>query len=126
MIAPLFPPAVPLGSHQQVNAAGAVPADPEPSHGSAGAHSFVSQSALEAVLAMRVRQMEQYGHTPESDMSRPIADLVAATAPYLRYLREDVSCNAPLAAMKKHAAALGAMALAIIDRIEGEEARRHG
>lgn len=117
-------PAAALGSHQQVNAAGIAPVDADPSHGSTGAPSFVSQAAMEAILAMRVRQMEQYGHTPEADMTRPIGDLIHGTGRYMRRLREDVSCNAPLDSMERNAIALGAMALALIDRIQGEKGRR--
>ncbi len=126
MNAPHNPPPLPFGSHQTENAAAPAPEGAAHPAEPSGASSCVSRSAMEQLLAMRLRQMEQYGHTPDADMARPISDLVAAMNPYTRYLREDITCHAPLVTIKKHAAALGAMCLALIDRVEGEEERRHG
>lgn len=123
---PTDTPAAALGSHKTENAAAPAPEGPAHPAAPSGASSYVSRSAMEQILAMRLRQIERHGHTPEADLNRPIADLVAAANPYMRYLREDITCHAPLAAIKKHAAALGAMMLALIDRVEAEEAQRHG
>lgn len=123
MTHPHNPPAAALGSHQQENAAAPAPVDADHPSASTGA---TRPTSIDLLLAMRARQIEKFGHTPEADMARPLADLVAVMAPYMRYLREDISCHAPLDAMEKHAAALGAMTLALLDRIHGERETRHG
>lgn len=122
MTQPHNPPAAAFRVAPQENAAATAPADPS-SHGSAGA---TRPSSVEILLAMRARQIEKFGHTPEADKARPLADLVAVMVPYMRYLREDVTCHAPLDAMETHAAALGAMTLAFLDRLTAERESRNG
>lgn len=108
------------------SAAETAPAPSSHPDDAAGATSMVSRAAIELVLTMRARQIDQYGHTPEADMARPIGALIKPASIYFQRLREDLSCNAPLDTLEKDAAALGAMVLAIIDRIQGEREKRNG
>lgn len=108
------------------SAAETAPAPSSHPDDAAGATSMVSRAALELVLTARTRQIDYFGHTPQADMAAPIAALLKPIGHYFQRLREDISCNAPLDTLEKDAARLGAMALALLDRIQGEREKRNG
>lgn len=129
---PAFPPPnEPLGSHQAMAAAPVAPVDAFDPPASAGASlapeaGFVPVRAMEAVLAARVRQIDQFGHTPARDAAQSVDALLIPVARYFKSTRENLACNAPLETTRRHAVQLGAMVLALIDRIDHEQESRHG
>lgn len=81
------------------------------------APSFVPVAAMEAVLALRVRQIEEFGHTPESDAAAPLAHFANELRLAAQAFAEDVQFNKPTDHMHRHLVKLGALALAAIDRV---------
>ena len=72
---------------------------------------------LALVLAERLRQIEQFGHTPEADADHPPADIFAALRRYHMRVRDDLDCRAPRETTLRHATIAAAMWLALVDRL---------
>ena len=76
-----------------------------------------NQNAMEQVLALRVRQIEQFGHTPESDAATPLRHFAQELSRAAQAFTEDVQFNKPVDHMQRHLIKLGALTLAAIDRV---------
>lgn len=98
---PVGPPSEPVGMEAKPNI-------------STGDH---KNPAMEAVLALRVRQIEEFGHTPESDAAAPLRHFAQELARAAQAFAEDVQFNKPTDHMHRHLVKLGALALAAIDRV---------
>ena len=84
---------------------------------------FVPVAAAEAMLKIRHDQIFRFGHTPETDLALSLDDF----AKHLR--RSAVACGEDLQfrvspeIAQRHLAKLGALAMAIFDRLEAEKDR---
>lgn len=79
--------------------------------------SYIPVAAMEQVLTLRVRQIEQFGHTPESDAATPLRHFAQELARAAQAFAEDVQFNKSPDNMHRHLVKLGALALAAIDRV---------
>lgn len=88
----------------------------------AAAGTYLPVAAMEAVLAERMRQIHDFGHTPQSDAELPLKQLPRAAQRFLTEAIED--CHFQRGdwrkAARKHLVRAGAMILAALDRIEAE------
>lgn len=82
----------------------------------------VPLAGIEAVIAARREQIERYGHTPESDAARPLREFGRDIQSRGTGISETIQFNQPKAVLRKRAIKLAALLLALIDRIDSEEA----
>ena len=84
--------------------------------------------ALQAVLAERRRQIEQFGHTPEADDARDLFDLTKVAWRFLHRMNETASLH-QIELTRRDAVQLAAYALACAEscdrRIEQRAATAH-
>lgn len=76
-----------------------------------------NQNAMHQVLALRLRQIEQFGHTPESDAATPLRHFAQELSRAAQAFTEDVQFNKPVDHMQLHLIKLGALTLAALDRV---------
>ena len=72
-------------------------------------------------MALRVQQIERFGHTPESDAATPLRHFAQELQRAAQAFTEDVQFNKPTEHMHRHLVKLGALALAAIDRVALEQ-----
>ncbi|WP_327195943.1 hypothetical protein [Novosphingobium capsulatum] len=75
--------------------------------------------AMEEILAERHRQIFGFGHTPEQDRTLPLAHFARELSKRGLAITEYVQFHKPRNA-RRHAIALAAVAMALIDRIDAE------
>ncbi len=80
---------------------------------------FVPVKAMEEILAERHRQIHQFGHTPQQDLTLPLAHFARELSKRGLAITEYVQFHKPRNA-RRHAIALAAVAMALIDRIDAE------
>lgn len=87
-----------------------------------GAATYLPVAAMEAVLAERMRQIHDFGHTPQADAELPLKQLPRAAARLLTAAIEDCQFQRGdwRKAARKHLARAGAMILAALDRLDAE------
>lgn len=76
--------------------------------------------AVEDVLARRVEQIARYGHTAEADAALPLLFFAQELENIARAILEDAQFHKSRAQLRRRAVKLGAMTLALIDRIDQE------
>lgn len=89
------------------------------SHG----QTFVPVAALEAMLAVRHKQIFQFGHTLEADRAVSLEDFARHMRRQCSTVVEDLQFRIDPAVTQRHLAKLGALAMAIFDRFEAEKDR---
>ena len=84
--------------------------------------------AMEDVMQARALQVVKYGHTLEADQRRPLGDFARDLESLARAIREDVQWHKPAEQIRRRTVKLGALCLALIDRINGAhpESQDHG
>ncbi|WP_133726851.1 MULTISPECIES: hypothetical protein [unclassified Novosphingobium] len=75
--------------------------------------------AMEEILAERHRQIHTFGHTPAQDRALPLAHFARELSKRGLAITEYVQFHKPRLA-RRHAIALAAVAMALIDRIDAE------
>lgn len=81
---------------------------------------FVPVRAVEDVLALRMRQIHEFGHTLEADRAAPLSHLPKEALATLRAVIEDIHFNKPRAHMRRHALKAAAFLLAFVDRLDAD------
>lgn len=83
----------------------------------------IESRALADVLAERMRQIEQFSHSPATDGAQPVHRLPQLAADYARIAsdRAQPGNRQDLRGARKKAVQAAALALAAIDRIDTEE-----
>ena len=102
----------PSGSHAGDAAGKATPPAP--------AASFTS-SAMLAIAGVRADHA-RHGHTLEADRAKPLDDMTREISRRATGLREDTQFNMPREIVRRHAVALAALLVALIDRLDADEA----
>lgn len=86
------------------------------------AQTYVPVAAMEAVMALRHKQIFHFGHTPAADRLLPLKHLPYEALNSARAVVEDIQFNRSRSQMLRHATRSAAMLLAFIDRLLAEEA----
>jgi hypothetical protein len=81
---------------------------------------YVPVAAMEAMLALRHQQIHTHGHTPEADRQQPLQHFAKELENTARAILESVQFNKPLDLTRRRTVKLGALAMALIDRIDAE------
>ncbi|MBF9641205.1 hypothetical protein IAI27_10985, partial [Streptococcus pseudopneumoniae] len=84
----------------------------------ATAQDYVPVAAMEQMLAIRHEQIHRYGHTLEADRQRPVRDFAQDLESLARAIREDAQFHKPAARIRTRALKLGALCMALADRLE--------
>ena len=98
---------------QAGDAAGNAPSTQAP------AASFVSRAMLD-IAAARADQL-RFGHTPEADRAKPVDDMAREISRRATIVREDAQFNYPRPVIRRHAVALAALLVALVDRLDADE-----
>lgn len=80
----------------------------------------VPVAAMEAMMQIRFEQIHKWGHTPEGDMLLPVRHFANELQQMAIAIVEDLQFRRDLTQVRRHAARLGAMAMAMFDRVEAE------
>lgn len=113
----------PLGTAagQAALAGGPAPAPPQPDNKAPSQPMpYVPVRAVEDVLALRMRQIHEFGHTLEADRAAPLSHLPKEALATLRAVIEDIQFNKPRAHMRRHALKAAAFLLAFVDRLDAD------
>lgn len=130
--APEFGPA----DGSPIPAASSVGAGPDPAGTSSPAHpelvegapagslnpSYIPVRAAEDMLRVRSEQIFTYGHTLEADQAKPLLGFALDLEAMARAIRDDVQFRKEPARIRSRVTKLGAMAMATVDRIDGDPA----
>lgn len=88
--------------------------------------SFVPVRAMEDIMAARHEQIFTHGHTPEGDLLLTLDHFGKELRRRILEITEGVSCNQSRDVIRRRLVKLGAFTMAMIDRIDGEQAERNG
>ena len=88
-----------------------------------GPETFVPVAALEAMLEVRHKQIFQFGHTLEADRAVSLEDFAKHLRRQCSTVVEDLQFRVDPVITQRHLAKLGALAMAIFDRLEAEKDR---
>lgn len=91
----------------------------------APAYTYVPVRAMEDILALRARQIHEFGHTPVQDLGLPRLQLPLAARQALSDAIEDMQFNKERGQIRRRLVKAAALIMATIDRIDNEEAQ-HG
>lgn len=72
------------------------------------------------MLALRHEQIHRFGHTLEADRAKPLAGFAHDIESIARAILEDVQFHKPGERIRKRALKLGALCMALADRLEPE------
>lgn len=103
------PVAAPSGSGEAATASDYVPAD------------YIPVRAVEDMLRIRHEQIHRYGHTLAADKQRPVRDFAQDIESAARAILEDAQFHKQADRIRRRAIKLGALCMALADRLEGEE-----
>lgn len=91
----------------------------------AAAVSFLSDGTLTSIARLRAEQIVTYGHTPEADAARPLAQfldhMLHEAHRYAVAAGDDHRARTGLANIEKRMLRLGGIAVAVLDRIAREK-----
>lgn len=93
---------------------------PSGSGEAATATDFIPVRAMEAMLALRHEQIHRFGHTLQADRERPLQDFAHDIESLARAILEDVQFHKPDERIRKRTLKLGALCMALADRLEGD------
>jgi len=82
---------------------------------------YVPVRAAEDMLRVRTDQIFTHGHTPEADAARPLKHFARDLENLARAIREDEQFGKPADQIRRRAVKLGALAMAIIDKLDHEQ-----
>lgn len=82
---------------------------------------FIPVRAMEQMLALRHEQIHRFGHTLQADRERPLQDFAHDIESLARAILEDAQFHKPADRIRRRAIKLGALCMALADRLEGEE-----
>ena len=82
---------------------------------------YVPVAALEAFLAARCEQIHKWGHTAEADAAKPPRYFAIEIDNAARAIREDTQFGKSSAQMRRHLIKLGALTMAMFDRLAAED-----
>lgn len=114
--APAIPPGALVGAGPDAAGLGRVAPSPEMSPIPAVA--YVPVRAAEDMLRIRTAQIFQHGHTAEADRARPLKEFARDLENLARAIREDEQFGKPADQIRRRAVKLGALAMAIIDKLD--------
>lgn len=72
------------------------------------------------MLRIRHEQIHKFGHTLEADRQRPIMDWARDVESAARAILEDAQFHKPAERIRKRAIKLGALLMALADRLDSE------
>lgn len=81
---------------------------------------FVPVQAMEEMLRVRHEQIHRYGHTLQADRAKPLHGFGQDIESLARAILEDIQFHKPADRIRRRAIKLGALAMALADRLEGE------
>lgn len=81
---------------------------------------YIPVAAAEDMLRIRYEQIHKFGHTLQADRQRPIMDWARDVESAARAILEDAQFHKPAERIRKRAIKLGALLMALADRLEGE------
>lgn len=84
---------------------------------------YVPVAAAEAMLAVRHKQIFQFGHTLEADLLLSLEDFAKHLRRQSSAVIEDLQFRVDPVITQRHLAKLGALAMAVFDRLEAEKDR---
>lgn len=84
---------------------------------------FVPVRAMEDIMAARHEQIFTHGHTPDRDIDLPLGHFAGQLRRRTNDIVEDVSCHQHRDIIRRRLVRLGAIAMAMIDRIDAEDER---
>ncbi len=85
-----------------------------------GPPDFIPVRAAEDMLRIRHEQIHKFGHTLEADRQRPIMDWARDVESAARAILEDAQFHKPAERIRKRAIKLGALLMALADRLDSE------
>lgn len=110
----------PVGSQTEgAGAAGEGPSSAAPPRLTA-----VPVRAMEDMLKARTEQIVTHGHTPQADLALPMSHFSAQLRRRAIDVVEDISCNQSRDVLRRRLVKLGALTMAMIDRLDAEEEER--
>lgn len=87
---------------------------------------FVPVRAMEDIMVARHEQIFTHGHTPEGDQLLTLDHFGRELRRRTHEIAEGLSCNQSRDVIRRRLVKLGAFTMAMIDRIDGEQAERNG
>lgn len=81
---------------------------------------FIPVAAAEDMLRVRHEQIHRFGHTPEADRTRPPQALAYDIESLARAIIEDCQFHKPASRIRRRTIKLGALCMALADRLEFE------
>lgn len=91
-----------------------------------GPPDFIPVRAAEDMLCVRHEQIHKFGHTLEADRQRPIMDWARDVESAARAILEDAQFHKPAERIRKRAIKLGALLMALADRLDSERLEGEG
>lgn len=84
--------------------------------------SYIPVRAAEDMLRVRSDQIFRHGHTPEADLARPLLGFALDLEAMTRAIVDDVHYRKDAARIRRRLIKLGAVAMATVDRLDGDPA----
>jgi hypothetical protein len=85
-----------------------------------GPPDFIPVRAAEDMLRIRHEQIHKFGHTLEADRARPLIQWGQDLESIARAILEDIQFHKPADRLRRRAIKLGALAMALADRLESQ------
>lgn len=81
---------------------------------------YIPVRAAEDMLRIRHEQIHHFGHTLQADRAKPLQGFAHDIESLARAIREDIQFHKPADRIRRRALKLGALCMALADRLEGE------